>query len=293
MNKQKSSSSLSPDAISSELAEKENVDKVKNKVDLTPQSDSSNNKLKVDEGRPDKIVKKISEKDWKTSFKEIEDQVDRFLKENLGKLNEDKCKELIEIIKDRRNNLALSSDIYDQIIKLCQAILAFGAGGLGLSLAFVDKVIKFSPFVQKMVAIAGIFYVELLIVSLLSLTLYMFQARFRYPFLFFTKIGNSFPFFYYSSISPATPRSPFQTNKKFVKGSKLYAKDFTQFATKIVDENDKERLRNELQQYFLLISYQGYVNQFSLQLTNLFLYGVIGTMVSAIIMIISVLTGRL
>ena len=35
-------------------------------------------------------------------------------------------------------------------------------------------------------------------------------------------------------------------------------------------------IRDELQQYFLILSYQGYVNQYEVKMNNQFLYGLIG-----------------
>jgi hypothetical protein len=155
-------------------------------------------------------------------------------------------------------------------------------------LAFIDKASKLSVPVQKYLAIAGIFYVELVIVSVLSLILYMLQARFRYPFLYFEKIGNARPWFYYASISSEVPRGAIQLSRSRLKANKLYAEDFIHFAEKLMDEDYNKKLRNEIQQYFLLMSYQGYVHQFSIRLANFFMYGFVGAFTSALIMFVLV-----
>ena len=234
---------------------------------------------------------------WKQYLDQIETVADTcvngLLTTTLSQASDDTKKELIEVVKDRRSKLPLSTGITDQIVGICQSLLAFGAGGLALSLAFIDKASTLSVPVQKYLAIAGIFYVELVVVSILALILYMIQARFRYPSVYFKKIGNAWPWFYYASISPDVPRGPIQPSRQRLKATVLYAKDFIQFTRKVLNEGYPERLRNEIQQYFLLMSFQGYVNQFSLRLANFFMYGFTGAFISMLIMFVLVRFFRL
>ena len=46
----------------------------------------------------------------------------------------------------------------------------------------------------------------------------------------------------------------------------------------------KRQAKDELQQYFLLISYQGYVNQYEVRINNYFIYGIVGSVASLIIL---------
>jgi hypothetical protein len=157
---------------------------------------------------------------------------------------------LSNVIKARRERLSLSSGITDQIVGICQQILAFGAAGIALTVGFIDKIKQLSVAVQKLLAIIGIFYSELVVLSLLVLLWYMLQARFRYPSLYFENIGNAWPFFYYATIAPVA-RAPIQTAGQRFAASVTYAKDFASFSEKVLKEAPKERLRAELQQYFL------------------------------------------
>ena len=225
---------------------------------------------------------------WKEYLPNIEEEARRCLDNLLATLDDAAKNALLEVVKERRGKLPLSTEITVQIIGICQSILAFGAGGLALSLAFIDKASNLSVAVQKYLAIAGIFYVELVIVSVLALILYMLQARFRYPFLYFNSIGNAWPWFYYASIQRDVPRSAIQFSRKRLKADELYAQDLITFAEKVLEEDPTERLRNEIQQYFLLMSYQGYVNQFSLRLANFFMYGFVGAFITALIMLLLV-----
>jgi hypothetical protein len=234
---------------------------------------------------------------WKQYRDDIETAADNcvngLLTTKLSQLCEAQKKDLLEVVKDRRSKIPLSSGITNQIVGICQSLLAFGAGGLALSVAFIDKASTLSIPVQKYLAIAGIFYVELVLVSIIVLLLYMLQARFRYPSIYFKKIGNAWPWFYYASISDDVPRGPIQPSPQRLKASELYAKDFINFTEKVLNENYEGRLRVEIQQYFLLMSYQGYVHQFSLRLANFFMYGFTGAFISMLVMLALVILGVL
>jgi len=218
-------------------------------------------------------------------FAEIETAADQFLS-SVASAASGKETDIVDRIRKRRSSLSLSSDITSEVVGVCKQVLAFGAAGLGLSLGFADKILVLNPAVQKAIAIAGIVYLELVLVSLLVLLWYLLQARFRYPFLSFERIGNTWPWFYYASISPEVPREPIQFAPRRLRSAALYAKDIVRFASKVVAETEADELRLEMQQYFLLLSYQGYVHQFSLRLTNLFFYGFTGALLTGLFLTI-------
>jgi len=220
--------------------------------------------------------------DWPELFKPIEDITNKFVTKRIAEYNGD-CDGLISEIKSRRERLSLSTGITDQIVGICQQILSFGAAGLALTIGFIDKIKQFSVPVQKALAIVGIFYFELVLLSLLVLIWYMLQARFRYPSIYFKKIGNAWPFFYYASIT-AVARGPIQTTSQRFEAAVAYAGDLARFTEKLFMEDVKLELRAELQQYFLLISYQGYVHQFSLRLASIFTYGFVAALVTLLLM---------
>jgi hypothetical protein len=230
--------------------------------------------------------------DWQAIFAAIEEKADSFVEALIAstigadeKVSETvtKSSAIIDVIKGRREKLALTSSTTDQIVGICKQILAFGAAGLALSVGFSDKIHNFSVPVQKIIVLTGILYVELVLLSLIVLVWYLLQAHFRYPFLYFEKIGNAWPFFYYASISREVNRSPVQGKRERLRAGAFYAEDFIRFSERCLSETPKQRLRTELQQYFLLISYQGYVQQFALRLANLFLYGLVGSAVSTLL----------
>jgi hypothetical protein len=214
----------------------------------------------------------------------IERLVDPMIDAMLQTLNDEKQKALLELIKKRRAGLSLSSSTKTEIVGICKQILAFGAAGIGLSIGFSDKFSAAAPQMQKTIVVGGIFYTEIMLVSLIVMILYTMQARFRYPYLYFDKIGNAWPYFYYASISEGTPRWPWHLKSQLVKGGKLYAEDYLHFAHRVVSEDTTGELRAELQQYFLLVSYQGYAHQFSLRLVNTFFYGFAGAFVTLLVL---------
>jgi hypothetical protein len=222
----------------------------------TPQSAGANaNTANIAIERIQELAQELSPQvgllsDWSKKFPRIEEVVDEFIESSIQGIPND-ATDLLNVIKDRRARLSLSSGITSQIVGICQQILAFGAAGLALTVGFIDKVRQFSIPVQKLLAIIGIFYAELVLISLLVLIWYMLQARFRYPYLYFDQIGNAWPFFYYALITPVS-RWPIQFAKQRFNAATSYAKDFVKFTAKTLQETPKERLRDELQQYFLL-----------------------------------------
>jgi hypothetical protein len=235
-------------------------------------------------------LKLWSRPDWEHVFVSVEQKaseyVDTLITSSVGpdavaeKPPPPPTADFIEVIKGRREKLALTSSTTDQIVGICKQILAFGVAGLALSVGFSDKIHSFSIPVQKLIVLGGVFYVELVLLSLVVLIWYLLQAHFRYPFLYFEKIGNAWPYFYYSSISRTVNRSPIQTARTRVEAGTSFAKDFVKFSEACLKETPEQRLRAELQQYFLLVSYQGYVQQFALRLANIFFYGFVGAAVS-------------
>ncbi len=225
-------------------------------------------------------VRRLTRNDYEVLFADIEARTEEFLQTAIRNVAEP-C-HLTERIRKRRSYLALSTGITSEVVGICKQVLAFGAAGLGLSLGFADKIRLLTPSLQKAITIAGIVYLELVLVSLLVLIWYLLQARFRYPFLSFRRIGNTWFAFYYASVSAEVPRWPIQLPTQRYLAGKLYAEDLVRFTERVVTETETDELRFEIQQYFLLLSYQSYVNQFSLRLTNLFTYGFVGAVLSGV-----------
>ncbi len=111
-------------------------------------------------------------------------------------------------------------------------------------------------------------------------------------------MGNAIPYFYYRAMSANIPYWFFQTKDNKMKAIEIYLNDLKKFTKYTVEsvgdaqneesENNlnalKRQAKDELQQYFLLISYQGYVNQYEVRINNYFIYGIVGSVASLIIL---------
>ncbi len=223
----------------------------------------------------------------------LEEEVDACVRELLKEIKAQDIDALFTLISHRRDRLPLDTGITDQILSISQQILSFGAAGLGLAVAFVDKekLAELPYSIQQLLGAGGIFYLELMILSILVLVIYMFQARFRYPFLYSTKLGNTWPYFYYEAISHETPRWFINLKAKRKHARLLYARDFIAFTRRLRAETPRQRLRNELQQYFILMAFMGYAHQFSLQLANAFIYGFVASVTALFVMLGCILMG--
>lgn len=185
--------------------------------------------------------------DYRDRLGPIDDQTDAEVTTLLNSLDESSCKDVLKRIRSRRDNLSLSSESTHHVLGVCGQLLGLGAAGLALSVEFFDKIRQFEPLVQKIVVSVGIVYIELVLVSLLVLILYMLHARFRYPFLYFRKIGNTWPWFYYTTISPNVSRRAVQTPQELLHAADRYAGDFLEFSRKAISETHSDEVRNELQ----------------------------------------------
>jgi len=240
-------------------------------------------KQRIDEYVDAKLrtLKWYSKADWTTVLRPIEDVADPELDRIVSTVDNCDIKNFIDIIKDRRQKLPLSSSTGAQITSLCGQLLAFGAAGLALAIGFIDKIEQLAPSLKQVLFVLGIFYTELVLLSLFIIITYLLQATFRYPYLYFDRIGNAWPSFYYATLSRDVSRNPIELPPARLHASRRYATDMLDFALRNVTETPRQRLRNELQQYFLLVAYQGYSHQFSLRLGNSFIYGLAGSFAGA------------
>lgn len=196
-------------------------------------------------------------------------------------------------ISDYRKSLPLSTGITQPIIGICRQILGFGAAGVALTIGFWKNISEIELLYRMYITIAGIYYLQLMIIAMFVLILYVLQARFRYPFLQFVKIGNSWPFFYYASISKKTKYSVFQRKKDYLSANENYGIDLLRFVNKATRDDTKELIKLELKQFFLLVSLQGYLNQHSLRLANSFIYGFASATIALLIVVLTIIYGSL
>ena len=244
---------------------------------------------------------------------EIESNTEDEINALLAVLGEQQLDTLIETIRVRRGLVDTSAAYGNEVVSTSKQILAFGGAGIGLVAAVAPKLSDLAPSFLKVVGLAALFYVNLTGLSLFTILRFIWVSRFRYPFLYLRKIGNTIPFFYYQAISPQVPRSMLQTADEKCSAVELYAADFLQFAKHLIPNSPTQPVavpnsqqkqtpigqietpdirlkrqvaRDELQQYFLLISYQGYVNQFEVRMNNQFFYGLSASIACIVVLAI-------
>jgi hypothetical protein len=254
-------------------------------------------------------------RNFRNAVDEIETPAEREIDGLLRGLTDTQLDKLLETIRVRRGQIGTDAAYGNEVVSISKQVLAFGGAGIGLVAAAAPKLSELSPLILKLIGLAAVFYLNLTGLSLFTILRFVWVSRFRYPFLYLRKIGNAAPFFYYQAISPEVPRSIVQTAEEKLKAVELYASDFLKFAEHLVPrssskrevgstpENDKpasdsdspdtqlKRLsaRDELQQYFLIISYQGYVNQFEVRMNNEYFYGMVASVAATVFLAVWIL----
>jgi len=215
----------------------------------------------------------------------LEEDATKEVDELLSQIGKKECKKLQEEIEKRIKSVDVKPAYGNEVISICKQILSFGIAGFAIAIAFANKIKEIPEQILPLIGFSSLFYLNLIVLSLYILFKFLWQSRQRYPFLYFQKIGNTIPYFYYRTISSETSRDAFQTHQERLSAMKLYSQDLLRFVRYIMSTNRREQgfLRDDLQQYFLLLSYQGYVNQKEVRITNSFIYGLIASMLSTIV----------
>ena len=185
---------------------------------------------------------------------------------------------------ERRKSLSVKPEFTSEVVGICKQILAFGATLLGLIIAFFPRLTELSEFWRSILGLTTLLTLDLTVVSLLVLVWFFIQARSRYPFLYLQKLGNAPPFFYYETLNRRRPYSPLPSALGVFSGNKYYLTDLKKFSQTLVEEAQDPllRARHELQQYYLLIVYQGYLDQYEMQLVHIFVYGSLASIVASV-----------
>lgn len=246
-------------------------------------------------------------KKFSGSIDSIESEVESSINNLLESLDDEEKIKLLKLIQERRKLIDVNPAFKNEVTGISKQILTFGGAGLALGAAFYKEIAALPPIMLKIVGFASLFYFDLVLLSLFTLFIFLWQSRFRYPFLYLQKVGNTKPYFYYRAISEETPYELFQSAKRKLMAIGLFGSDLKEFTEYLIssikkdpanEQNDKDKykdqvttavLKDELQQYFLLISYQGYINQYEISITHYFMYGMLGSILATIILYILIL----
>jgi hypothetical protein len=219
-------------------------------------------------------------------FEQIDETADAAVDEILRTLDAATVKRVHERVKELiKMGAGGQSPLIDEpLIRTCQTLLQFTIAGLSLALVFSQRIAALPMIFSKTVLCLAVFFLGLLFTALIVVTTHAVQGRFRFPFLYLPRIGNPWNWFYYGCVSPDTPRNPLQPgSKRKNRGAAFYSIDFVKFVSSAVSRSDLDTLREDIQHLFLVMSYQGYVHQFSLQVSKAFVYGITGSVVGLIV----------
>lgn len=191
----------------------------------------------------------------------------------------------VESLAERRKGLSVKPEFTSEVVGVCKQILAFGAALLGLLIAFFPRLTELSSFWRSILGLAAVLTLDLTAISLLVMIWFFVQARSRYPFLYLNRLGNARPFFYYETLSRRRPYSPLPSNQGVVSSNKFYLADLVSFSDALIQETKDIHMRakHELQQYYLLIVYQGYLDQYEMQLIHIFVYGSLASLAASLL----------
>lgn len=195
----------------------------------------------------------------------------------------DKLDNVLATLKDRRDKLHIQPEFTHLIVGICGQILAFGSAGIGFMIAFSNKIPAFTDFWRNVLAVCGLFYLNIMLIALITLVWFFMQSRSRYPFLFLRKLGNAYPYFYLEALQRENRKfswRPIQSPKNIFRTNKMYLEDLKKYFEYSLTETKEEKLKAEIRQMFLLINYQGFLDHYEMQLGHIFLYGLVGSLVS-------------
>jgi hypothetical protein len=180
-------------------------------------------------------------------------------------------KEMIEFVTKRSEAADAERFKYLQSsLQIIGFVLVFSS----FALAGLDKTITWSPgalgvglslFYPLVVAMVG---------AVLIVVTYFAQARFRYPFVYYKQLGNSWRWFYYGNISADTPEGEFfyrnaQYQRRYATN---YASDLERYVKRYVGDPLPQQIVDDLRQLFLLMSHDRYKQKFKQHLVHAALY---------------------
>ena len=131
-------------------------------------------------------------RDHVVALDQIESTADAEIEALLRPLSKEDLEDLLATIRARRGLLSVGAAYGNEVVATAKQILAFGGAGIGLAAAFLQKLTEVPPLILKCVAVVGLFYGNLILLSLYIIFSFAWQARFRYPFLSSAESGTLF-----------------------------------------------------------------------------------------------------
>ena len=216
-----------------------------------------------------------------TEIGEQFDRVDAALQELVRQLRARPAEELAALRKDVKEMIDFvtrRSDAADgERFKYLQSslqVIGFILVIFGLALSGLDKTTAWSPIVLASLVSVGFALVVAGLGSLVIVVMYFAQARFRYPFVYYSQLGNSWRWFYYGNVDPETPEGEFfYRNRDYQQRyARAYATDLERYLSRYIRDPLPEQIISDLRQLFLLIEHDRYKQRFKQHMVHAALY---------------------
>jgi len=121
------------------------------------------------------------------------------------------------------------------------------------------------------------FITSLSIIGFIELSLYILQERFKRPFI---ETARTWRWFYHYCIDPELPVGPLLNYEKRQKSKQGYLEGLFKYAKNTLDTNPRTRLRQDIEQLFILLTTERLKNEFLKQQQGVLFYGVIASLFS-------------
>src|SRR5436190_6428291 len=123
------------------------------------------------------LIRKIEylltrESKWATELQQIEDKVEQEIDGLLEGKDDTALEVVLTTLKDRRSNLSIQAEFTPLVVSICGQILAFGSAGVGLMVAFANKIPAFTLFWKNIISIGILFYFDAMVIALVALVLF-------------------------------------------------------------------------------------------------------------------------
>ena len=155
-----------------------------------------------------------------------------------------------------------------------KAALELGIALLTFSAALGVFLNEYNP---QWLSIVSPFLIGLFIVGIIELILYIWQARFKRPFI---ETAKTWRWFYHYCIDPKLPVGPFLCRQKRDKSKQGYLEGLYRYTKNTLATTCKTRLRQDIEQLFILLTTERLKNEFLKQLQGVLLYGFLASLVA-------------
>lgn len=174
------------------------------------------------------------------------------------------CKQIKEMIYFAQSRVGEWQQNRSISIRISLGMLAFSVAGLGL-IADPNKVVWY------IYPLAIPFLCGLLVTSLISFAVLWRQIKFWYPFI---DVAKPWRWFYLYAISREMPFKSILNKSEKTLSRRLFLDGLNRYAEKTLKLDHRSELMQDIEQLYLLLAYEGYTVQFSIEVNRILVRGI-------------------